>query len=332
MFKRILIPLDGSHCAEQALPVAARIARSVGGSIVLLRIVSTATQWWPALPSPKLALAQTAVGVDIEDAKHYLAALSASAILRDIPLETEVFFGPVASTLLESSQFLHCDLVIMCSSSSGRMTQWISGGVVERILRYSPLPLLLLRDTTSFLDTRFTPAPAIRILVPLDGSVPARAVLYSVHCLLASLTMLEQCELHLLAIVKQGEPGSLGERKDAYFHANEYLRLTREHFCEVYTNLSITSSVAMGTNILETFIDRSVHGEDKREGGPGKRFDLIALASRLYSSLQSEITGNVAEHLWHATAFPLFVIHPSDGKDLQEEMLASGISWDNTPV
>jgi len=37
MFKRILVPLDGSARAEQAIPVAARIARALGGSVILLR-------------------------------------------------------------------------------------------------------------------------------------------------------------------------------------------------------------------------------------------------------------------------------------------------------
>ncbi len=41
MFKRILVPLDGSSRAEQAIPVAARIARALGDSVTLLRVVTT---------------------------------------------------------------------------------------------------------------------------------------------------------------------------------------------------------------------------------------------------------------------------------------------------
>ncbi len=40
MFKRMLVPLDGSTRAERALPVAARIARATGGSLVLLQATS----------------------------------------------------------------------------------------------------------------------------------------------------------------------------------------------------------------------------------------------------------------------------------------------------
>ena len=51
MFQRIVVPLDGSIRAERAISVAARIARASGGSVVLLRIVSVATEYWPNMVS-----------------------------------------------------------------------------------------------------------------------------------------------------------------------------------------------------------------------------------------------------------------------------------------
>ena len=52
MFKRILIPLDGSTRAESAIPVAARIARAYGASITLLRVVETPVELWFPPDSP----------------------------------------------------------------------------------------------------------------------------------------------------------------------------------------------------------------------------------------------------------------------------------------
>ncbi len=40
MFQRILVPLDGSPCAEWAVPVAGRIARASGGSVILLQVLT----------------------------------------------------------------------------------------------------------------------------------------------------------------------------------------------------------------------------------------------------------------------------------------------------
>jgi nucleotide-binding universal stress UspA family protein len=51
MFKRILVPLDGSAHAERALPVAARLADASGGTVVLLQVVSPVTDFvsYPAV-------------------------------------------------------------------------------------------------------------------------------------------------------------------------------------------------------------------------------------------------------------------------------------------
>ena len=40
MYKRILVPLDGSARAEQAIPIAARIAHALGDSVILLRVAT----------------------------------------------------------------------------------------------------------------------------------------------------------------------------------------------------------------------------------------------------------------------------------------------------
>src|SRR5436305_12699455 len=56
MFKRILVPLDGSGRAEQALPIAARLARASGGSIFLVRVVSTEPASLPSVLTSSVTL------------------------------------------------------------------------------------------------------------------------------------------------------------------------------------------------------------------------------------------------------------------------------------
>lgn len=52
MFRRILVPLDGSERAEQALPVAMRLARASEGSLLLVRVVNTSTSLAPTQREP----------------------------------------------------------------------------------------------------------------------------------------------------------------------------------------------------------------------------------------------------------------------------------------
>ena len=114
MFKTILVPLDGSTRAEQALPVAARIARNSGGSIVLLRVVTAPIDFaWSIMESPMMM--QEAIDEDIAKAKEYLNTITALAVLDGIAVKTEVLPGDAALTILPVARSSHADLIVMCS-------------------------------------------------------------------------------------------------------------------------------------------------------------------------------------------------------------------------
>src|SRR5947199_10402518 len=87
MFKRILVPLDGSGRAERALPIAAHLARASGGSILLVRVVSTEPASLPSAPARPL-LIQTVGEADRTLAESYLAGVAGSDLLAGIPVQT----------------------------------------------------------------------------------------------------------------------------------------------------------------------------------------------------------------------------------------------------
>ncbi len=70
MFQRIVVPLDGSMRAERAIPVAARIARATGGSIILLRVAE------PPVEFETLATKQEPEAERSETTKKYLGEVA----------------------------------------------------------------------------------------------------------------------------------------------------------------------------------------------------------------------------------------------------------------
>jgi len=69
MLKRVLVPLDGSARAEQALPVAARLVQTVGGTVVLLRVVSIPNEFVAYVTLEPIAT-QTVVNATLEEARR----------------------------------------------------------------------------------------------------------------------------------------------------------------------------------------------------------------------------------------------------------------------
>ncbi len=99
MFRRILIPFDGSERAERAIPVAVRAARAVGGSIILLRVVNTAAEHYPSVPG-KPAFLQSNVPEETRLAESYLGAIAKSDRFLGLFAQTRILHGLIAPSIL----------------------------------------------------------------------------------------------------------------------------------------------------------------------------------------------------------------------------------------
>jgi nucleotide-binding universal stress UspA family protein len=111
MFRRILVPLDGSTRAEQALLNAVRLARASGGSLFLVRVVPSPikmTQQTVA-SSTRMREASDAGVAGVPAASDYLARLAASALSAGVATESEVITASPACVEPELAQ--HVSLV-----------------------------------------------------------------------------------------------------------------------------------------------------------------------------------------------------------------------------
>lgn len=167
MFKTILVPLDGSHLAEGALPIATTLAQALHSQLLLVQAVRAF-----GLAGENLVDLQRRLTAD---ALAYLEPVAAQ--LRGQGIATQVVAPAelAEDAILVEADARHADLIVMTTHGRSGLGRWLYGSVAESVLMRSPIPVLLVRATADL-----TPAVAWapqRILVPLDGSFFAEAAL-----------------------------------------------------------------------------------------------------------------------------------------------------------
>src|SRR2546421_2341048 len=284
MFKRILVPLDGSGRAERALPIAARLARASGGSIFLVRVVSTEPAALPSVPT-KPNLVQTVGEADRILAESYLEGIAASDLFTDIPVQTQVPIGFVSPSILSVAADKHADVIVICSHGyTGVIRWWMLGSVAAKIARFAQTPVLVLREGGSIPEERHPGEQPLRVLVPLDGSDYAKAALTPAAYLAAALATPGQGALHLTHIVQPAHEGRGPTRtarstargaqstQTALNMAREYLNAAlnyiRSEPAIAELNLVLTSSVTVDDDIAQGIIRVAESGGDD-EGDEG---------------------------------------------------------------
>lgn len=141
--KRILVPLDGSPLAEQALRPALGIAKATDSELTLLRV------------SPPMSEEQGSLGsngpykhIDSkvkQEAKTYLQTIHSSIENTELAIKIEPLTGPVATTIVDYAQNYHVDLIVMSSHGRSGVGPWNLGSVVTKVFSKAHCSILIVR-------------------------------------------------------------------------------------------------------------------------------------------------------------------------------------------
>jgi nucleotide-binding universal stress UspA family protein len=317
MFRRILVPLDGSLLAESALPVVARIARVSGATITLLRAVSSLEDLtWQAKGMP--VNMHQVLEREHTEAGAYLQKIAASEPLLGLDVHIQVVQDHPVHAILYEAQVYNMDAIVMCSHGDTGLKRWMIGSVSRKVVRHSHVPVLLLRPQQSgaVALAQETP-PSLRVLVPLDGSPLAEEALAPAIALCRLWSTAIPARLHLASVVPVFSTQAIGiEHDQVVKDAQSYLASVEQRLRqqEDVTNLTITSSVT-----LDVDVDVSHSVVELAETGKGmehiKEFtgcDLIAMSTHGRSGLAHWMIGSVMERVLDATKLPMLIVHPKE--------------------
>ena len=307
MFAHILVPLDGSAPAEEALPVAARIARASSGSIHLLTVVKSPIDLGEENDfDPLLREQEIETGATV--ASDYLRTLVALPVLDGIQVTTEVAPGLPAQYILAAARSGEVDLTVLCSHGRTGFTRWVLGSVAHTLAHESTIPTLVLHEhETASLLAHPDAARPLRALVPLDGSPLAEAALAPAAHLVASLTT--QGELHLTQVVKPLQ-NPAGEASRA--RVTTYLTQVMERWQAMAKELgiSLSWSVALETDVASALLSQAEPGEQGQATAGSRGCDLIAISTHGWHGLERWVMGSVTDRLLNTTRLPILIVRP----------------------
>jgi nucleotide-binding universal stress UspA family protein len=305
--KKILVPLDGSELAETAVTPALDLAARHEGTLVLASVVAD-------LPPVPLAagdgqLVTRWFDEEQERAEKYLSGVAdrIRSTHPDTPVETSVTLGPVARSILELAANAGAEFVMMTTHGRGAWQRAWLGSVADGVLRRGTRPVILIRGEaeqgTPFASADFP----THVLVPLDGSEEAEAVLAP----LTSLLPAQGGRVTLVSVLRKPFPlavtylphqveeeGLLTERKGRH---EAYLSEVMKRWDPV--GVQVDTEVLVAEDVARALLDFT------RSRG----VDLVALSTRGRGGVGRFVLGSVADKMIRGSDLPVIAVRRAGG-------------------
>ncbi|MEO7362656.1 MAG: universal stress protein [Gemmatimonadaceae bacterium] len=191
MFQTILVPLDQSAFAEQAIAPAAVLARKLGAGmdVVLVHEQSALAE-----------LRRSHCDDDqLQEDERYLEHITERLGTHGISsCSHEVLRGEVVDAICTHAEAADIGMIVMTSHGQTGFSRAHLGSVAYGLVRKSSLPVLVLRDAAIAKTSQLSGALFRKILVPLDGSDHSQTVLASV----TELARRTDAEIVLLRVIE----------------------------------------------------------------------------------------------------------------------------------
>lgn len=141
MYKKILVPLDGSLLAEAALPHAEALAKSENAEIVLLRVAVTPARY---IFAHNPAEGNNVIRMIEKEAEDYMEEEVARLKNEGVKVTGITRDGPAPDKILEVAEETHADVIAMSTHGRTGITRWLLGSVADRVVHYSHIPVMLI--------------------------------------------------------------------------------------------------------------------------------------------------------------------------------------------
>ena len=176
MYRRILMPLDGSKLAEQVIPYALQFRAALGSRLEFLQVIEA--PYRKTKDSEYLAYLDNAMSTMQREAEGYLEELAGSMRERGVAVSWNVRQGDPTTVITQVAEQEPATLIAMSSHGRSGQTRWWLGSTTDRVSHATTGPMLIVRSREQ--NTYAPPAQFTYCTVPLDGSERAEKILPTV--------------------------------------------------------------------------------------------------------------------------------------------------------
>lgn len=297
MYRRILVLLDGSTQAERAIPLAACMTRTTGGTLILVYVVS----------SHATAGSDETELVRAEDYLAYGIPAAHADTLTGIRVERSIIMGAEASVVFATALLEQADILVIGNYDDDGPEHQIFDSVAQEVLYHSPVPVLMIPE--HYVDLLHPlDGSLLRVLVPLDGSPEAETALEPAAQLITILAGPRSAALQVVHIIQKIAPcGVFQESCNIDTLVEEEMRrrvatymtsLTRRlaSLSEINDHLLVTSSIASDSSVSQAILEA------------GNACSMLAMTSHEQDGIAHVVMESVTERVLQQSKLPVLII------------------------
>ncbi len=272
MYKRILVPLDGSPFSEEIIPYAAGLAAVHGTELVLLRVADKAS--------------------DEEDARDYIDSIASTHGAHGLSL---VDTGDAAQAILREAGRQPSTLLAMTSRGRSGLMELVLGSVAQRVVRGAGGPVLVYHPTGARTQGR-APVKLRSVVLPLDGGSLPEAMASDA----AEFARWINADLEVVSAVQSVSAAEVGEAA-----GSEMPALESGYVHSMATELAKRHGVRIDWEVLHGDPVMAITDHVVRRGDV-----ILAMVTRRKDALEAALLGSVTAGCLRKAGVPILMRLP----------------------
>ena len=298
MYKKILVPLDGSELAEAALPYAEELAGRLGSEVILIHVYESADE-------KHHRMHELYIQKMVEATKRGVKSRLGKGQDKEAVVKSALLVGHPAEQIVDYAEEEDIGLILMVTHGRSGIRRWVLGNVASKVATATKRPVALIRAAEG---KKARKKVAIgRVLLPLDGSKESEVAVPLIEELAAKLET-EVVLLHVIAPTYfaysiPGEsvemPFTAEDMKQHKEKAEHYLATVVSAFKQ--KGINVRSEVIVGTAAEEIL---SLADEIQA--------DMVAMSTHGRSGIRRWAFGSIADKVLHAANTPVLLIREQE--------------------